>query len=88
METLYQKYKDRGFIIVTLFDTLGFSGLVDWANEFGISHPVVLDQAAQVGQKYNPDGVIPSMTLLKPGAEIVILDQSNISEEEILEYLE
>ena len=73
---------------MTLFDTLGFSGLVDWADEFSINHPVALDQAAQIGRKYNPDGVIPSMTLLKPGAEIVILDQSSISEEEILQYLD
>lgn len=75
-------------MIVTLFDTLGFSGLVDWAEEFGINHPVVLDQAAIVGKKYNPDGAIPSMTLLKPGAEIVILDKPAISEAEILPYLD
>jgi hypothetical protein len=75
-------------MVITLFDTLGFSGLVDWAQEFGINHPVVLDSAAQEGKKYNPDGAIPSMTLLKPGAEIVILDQPTISEEEILPYLE
>ena len=87
METLYQKYKDRGFIVVTLFDTLGFSGLNDWAEEFGINHPVVLDQTAQVGRKFNPDGAIPSMTLLAPGAEIVILDQNNITEEEIVAHL-
>lgn len=60
---------------------------MDWAQEFGIQHPVVLDQAAIVGKKYNPDGAIPSMTLLKPGVEIVIRDQPNISEEEILPYL-
>ena len=75
-------------MIVTLFDTLGFSGLVDWAEEFDITHPVVLDSAAIEGRKYNPDGAIPSMTLLKPGAEIVILDKPSISEAEILPYLE
>ena len=74
--------------MVTLFDTLGFSGLVEWAEEFDIGHPVVLDQAALVGRKYNPDGAIPSMTLLKPGAEIVILDQDHIAEEDILPYLD
>ena len=75
-------------MVITLMDTLGFSGLVDWAEEFDIQHPVVLDQAAVVGKKYNPDGAIPSMTLLKPGAEIVLLDLPTISEEEILPFLE
>jgi hypothetical protein len=73
---------------VTLFDTLGFTGLVDWAEEFGIEHPVALDQAAMVGKRFNPDGNIPSATLLKPGLEIVIRDESTISEEDILPYLE
>lgn len=75
-------------MVITLFDTLGFSGLVDWAEEYDIQHPVVLDQAAVVGKKFNPDGAIPSMTLLKPGAEIAIIDQASITEEEILPYLE
>jgi len=74
-------------MVITLFDTLGLSGLVEWADEFGISHAVVADSAFQVGVNYNPDGSIPSMTLLAPGMEIVLLDQNSISEEEILPYL-
>ena len=75
-------------MVITLFDTLGFSGLVEWAEEYDIQHPVVLDQAAVVGKRFNPDGAIPSMTLLKPGAEIAILDQAAITEDEIVPFLE
>ena len=75
-------------MVITLFDTLGFSGLVDWAEEYDIQHPVVLDQAAVVGRKFNPDGAIPSMTLLKPGAEIAIIDKPSITEDEILPFLD
>jgi hypothetical protein len=75
-------------MVITLFDTMQYTDLVLWAEEFDIHHPVVLDQAATEGRNYNPDGRIPSMTLLAPGAEIVILDQDNISEEQILPYLQ
>jgi hypothetical protein len=48
--------------------------LADWAEVYGLTHPVVADSSFGVGGSFVEGGSIglPSMTLLKPGAEIVI----------------
>ena len=73
-------------MVITLFDSPNISDLQLWANEFGIHHAVAADPGFAVSRLYNPDNEIPSMTLLGPGAEIVILDQL-ITEAQILPHL-
>ena len=50
----------------------------DWADSFGITHPVVKDPGFNVTLRYiqttGGSFGIPSMTLLQDGAEIVITD--------------
>jgi hypothetical protein len=45
----------------------------DWVSQYGITHPVVLDDGWRVTDRFGPQGV-PSMTLLKPGLELVVVD--------------
>ena len=96
---MYQKFKDRGFIIITLL-TENYAqvpptqeDLQTWANEYGETFPVVSD-----GERYihsygikgigeggtGPLGVrLPSNTLLGPGGEILLVDAGEIHEEDI-----
>ena len=73
-------------MILTLFDSGSISDLQVWAEEFNIRHPVAADPAMAVGTRFNPDRVIPSMTLLGPGLEVIARDRV-FTESEILDYL-
>ena len=73
-------------MVITLFDSGALSDLRAWSDEFGINHPVVADPTMAEGVKYNPDRIIPSMTLLGPGMEILIRDEV-LTEPDIIPYL-
>lgn len=70
-ETLYRRYKDRGFIIVEiLFEDYNF-GVVDqrdqqtWAQQYGITFPVLADTKKSVYGKFRgPTGGIPVNILI------------------------
>lgn len=80
LAALYEQYEADGFIVITLLgeDTGGSTPsqaeLEDWADQFGIDHPVVADEGFSVTSRFVDGGTIglPSMTLLEAGAEIVI----------------
>jgi len=48
--------------------------LTTWATTYGLTHPVVADANWGVGNQYEQDGGIPTLTLLAPGMEIVAVD--------------
>lgn len=79
-EALYQDYVDRGFIIIEVLgeDNAGAppeqTVLQNWASTYGLTIPVVADPNWAVGNVYNPDGAIPSETLIAPGGELVVVD--------------
>lgn len=43
-----------------------------WANQFGVSHPVVDDKDAGVTNAYGTGGFYPNLHLLGPGMEVVL----------------
>ena len=45
-----------------------------WANDLGVTHPVVADPYWSIGDLYEVDWSIPSLTLIGPGMEVLIED--------------
>ena len=90
LAALYEQYKDDGFIVITLLgentggSTPSQDELADWADQFGIEHPVVADEGFAVTSRFVDGGSIglPSMDLLEAGGEIVIrnayVDESDV----------
>jgi hypothetical protein len=77
---LYNEYKDRGFMSVTLIletDARGEQAdqefLQGWADQYGATHPIVADEG--YGNQFERDGGIPTYVLLAPGAKLVKVDQ-------------
>lgn len=70
-------------MVITLFDDSNLSSLKEWANESALTHAVVADPAFVISDDYNPDGAIPSMSLVGPGAELLIRDKTEITEAEV-----
>ena len=85
---MYQKYKDRGFIVIQLKaenssrQAPSTSDLDAWADNFGLTFPVVSDPNWNTMMRWEKDNYIPSHTLLAPGMKVVQLDE-RISEEDI-----
>lgn len=60
--------------------------LVAWADEYGMTFPVVHDEAWGIENRFREDNGIPTISLLGPGAEVVIRDQW-VTEAQIEEVL-
>jgi hypothetical protein len=58
------------------YETPSKAELEEWADEFGLSHPVVADDGMQVVFSYVEGGSVglPSFNLLAEGMEVVIAD--------------
>jgi hypothetical protein len=48
--------------------------LKGWADQFGLTFPVVADEGWQINNRFEKDGGIPTQVLLAPGAELVKVD--------------
>jgi hypothetical protein len=61
--------------------------LNEWADEYGQTFPVLSD-ALEVVERYSPRGTVslPSVSLLAPGAEILIAD-GDVTEADIISAL-
>jgi len=86
LQELYEDYEDDGFIVITLLSELadnstpGVSDLMQWADNFGITHPVVRDGRSSVTNSYVPDAqvVLPSNHMLKKGMEVSFVAKRDI----------
>ena len=75
----YETYKDQGLVIVTLLVeaesnvTATVDDLNTWADEYGITHPVVTDPEWEVINSYSEreHPALPALTLIAPGMEIL-----------------
>ena len=80
---LYQKYKDQGLVIITLLTENNDEEPPDqeelklWAGDFGQTFPVLSDSDYYIhsfvgeGQTAADFGLLPSFTLIGPGAKII-----------------
>ena len=96
---MYQTYKNQGLTVIVLisenydYQTPSQSDLMDWANTYGITHPVVVDAGFNETVQYlwaNPEftGTIglPNMQLLSSGM-VVELSNSWPSDSYIVSFL-
>ena len=60
--------------------------LMGWADQYGLTFPVVADAGWAIESRYAQDNGIPSFTLLAPGAEVVAADDFG-AESMIPDYL-
>jgi hypothetical protein len=78
---MYEKYKDKGFIVIQLkaqnssSQTPSQADLESWADNFGITFPVLADSNWTVMRRWEQDNYIPSHTLLAPGMKVVKVDE-------------
>jgi hypothetical protein len=80
LEGIYQTYKDQDFMTISAWGeddspertTPTTNQLMAWANQFGITTPVVADPDLGVYRRYGTGG-LPQTILLGPGAEILKL---------------
>ena len=78
----YDEYKDQGLMVITLLaetrseEVPEPEALMAWADSHNQDFPVVADSGFGVSQRFVTGGTIylPTMTLLAPGAEVVIAD--------------
>lgn len=82
MQRTYQQYEDQGFLVITLLgeDLSGRApnqaDLQDWANSFGLTHPVLSDGGWNVTGRFlrSQSFSIPTMTLIGEGSEVLLRD--------------
>jgi hypothetical protein len=82
LEGTYQAYKDQNFMAISAWGeddspertTPTTEQLMAWANQFGITTPVVADPDLGVYYRYGTGG-LPQTILLGPGAEVLKLGQ-------------
>ncbi len=83
LEALYQEYESQGFIVITLlgennnYETPSVAELGQWADELGVTHPVVADPGMGTTFSFVEGGTVllPSMTLIADGGEILYADE-------------
>ena len=93
MQTWYEKYKDQGFIAISLitetYDEVppAQEDLQDWANEYGQTFPVLSDAIRVVDRFSERPGVsLPSLSLIGPGGEVILAD-AEVTEDDIVAAL-
>lgn len=81
LEALYDEYDPSEFIIITMhsentdYETPSTEDLMDWAETYGLSTPVVAEASA-VGDYVSGSYGIPYQILLGPG--MVVLDSDGV----------
>jgi hypothetical protein len=49
-----------------------------WANQYGITGPVIADASMTIYSQWEVDGYIPSISLVGAGLEVLVVDSMNI----------
>lgn len=83
-----ESYGDQGFVPIVLlaenedYEAPSEDDLADFLSSSGLDAPVLADPDFAVGSSYMT-GPLPSLTLLGPGAEIRLVDQSSVAASDI-----
>ena len=87
MESLYQDWQSDGLIVITLLGqntnraTPSQSDLAAWANQFGLTHPVVADPNWQITTRYVDGSTIglPAIHVIGAGSEVLLRNTTSLS---------
>lgn len=73
MERLYQRYKDRGFVILALsVDTEGAPLVVPFVKEYKLTFPVGLDPKMAIAERYGVRGLPTSFLVDRRGGLVAL----------------
>jgi peroxiredoxin len=71
MERLYQRFKDRGLVVLAIsVDAPGSSAVVSFARELGLTYPIGLDPKMTLARQYGVHGLPASFLLDRTGAVV------------------
>lgn len=81
LQTLFEEYQDDGFMMITALDGDDPDKLLGWAEEYGLTHPVVGDGAAEFFSTYGTN-FWPMPVVLDRGMviESIVNDPTNYYE--------
>ncbi|MCB9741455.1 MAG: TlpA family protein disulfide reductase [Alphaproteobacteria bacterium] len=94
LQALYEEKRDRGLIVIQALAENAESQdptqeeLQGWADNYGLSYPVVADPGWAVNNRYEQDNGIPTHVLIAPGGELIAVDDYNAESmiDELLPY--
>jgi hypothetical protein len=66
---------------------MNLSDTAAWADEYGLTHPVIIDPLGEIASRFEENQAVPSYSLILPGAEVAFRDQGTISQADIEPYL-
>lgn len=66
LQLLWEQYRDDGFMMITALDGSEPADLLDWAEEYGLTHPVVGDGAGEFYWAYG-EGAWPMPVVIDHG---------------------
>jgi len=95
MQALYEEYEDLGFIIFTLLaetydeQVPQEADLMEWADLFGITHPVLADADFGITFSFITTGSVgmPSMHIVRDGGIVTKIDIHGVSDGDITSNL-
>ena len=71
MERLYQRFKDRGLVVLAVsVDAPGSAAVVSFAKELGLTYPIGLDPKMALARQYGVRGLPASFLLDRTGAVV------------------
>jgi len=66
LQTLWETYRDDGFMMITALDKSEPDDLLSWADEYSLTHPVVGDSAGEFYWAYG-EGAWPMPVVIDRG---------------------
>jgi hypothetical protein len=90
LQSYYAANKDRGFMMATTLNTSDVETLADWADSYGIEHPVLADAGDAFFWAFSKNSAWPMVVLLDHGGVIVSADEgaSTADADELLSQYE
>jgi hypothetical protein len=75
LQSLYEDNVDRGFIVITALDGDATRDLARWADEYGLTHPVVGDADGEFFWTFSRYSAWPMVVLIDHGMVITSADE-------------
>ena len=76
LQELFERNEDRGYMMITSLDGDDPADLMGWADEFGLTHPVVGDGDGAFFWSFSRNSAWPMVVLIDRGMVITSVDES------------
>ncbi|MDP2311459.1 MAG: hypothetical protein Q8P41_01025 [Pseudomonadota bacterium] len=89
LQAQFEQYQADGFMMITAMDGDATEDLLGWADEYGITHPVIGDAAGEFFWTYSKTSSWPMKVLINRGVVLESIDDmADAAEIEALLYPE